>query len=387
MAGDNESIEVAITAMAHGGDGIGRVEGQVCFVPYGLPGDRLRVRIKRRAKRAMWGEIVDILDASPDRCAAECPAFGQCGGCSWLHFAYPAQAEWKRRIVRELLQRLGGIEADPEWIEDASLRLGYRTRAEFHGDGAALGFYAQGSHTIVDITRCPLCHDRLNAALELLRETSIKGAVAVTVNPEGDETLIWTRFIRRSLRDRFPMTDTPQENGPRSRFIFDGVTIVNGTFCQASLLLNRLLVKAVHGYVGKPVSLLDLYCGNGNLSATLPQRTRVTGVDQNRAAVQSAREARNAEYRAGDEATMCKVIQEGDWECILLDPPREGAKAVAPAIAASKARAVVYVSCDPATLARDLRVICGGGWRLVRSAVIDMFPNTPHMETVCRLER
>jgi len=387
MAGDNLTVEVTITALAHGGDGIGRVKGQVCFVPYGLPGDHLSVRVTRRANRAMWGEIVDIIEASPDRCAAECHVFGECGGCSWLHFTYPAQAEWKRRIVCELLQRLGGIEADPEWIEDASLRLGYRTRAEFHGDGAALGFYGRRSHAIVDITRCPLCHDRLNAALALLRETAVKGSVTVTVNPEGEETLVWTRFLRRNLRDRFPLANTPQEDRPRSRFIFDGVPIVNGTFSQSSLLINRSLVKTVHAFVGKPTSLLDLYCGNGNLSATLPQRTRVTGVDQNRMAVQAAREARNAEYRAGDEAVMRKIIQEDDWECILLDPPREGAKTVAPAIAATKARAVVYVSCDPATLARDLKTICGGGWRLVRSAVIDMFPNTPHIETVCRLER
>lgn len=387
MTADQETMEVAITALAHGGDGIGRVDGQVCFVPYGLPGDQLRVRVTRRAKRALWAEIVEVIDAAPSRCAADCPVFGRCGGCSWLHFAYPAQAEWKCRIVRELLQRLGGIEAAPEWIEDASLRLGYRTRAEFHGDGTALGFYAAESHSIVDIARCPLCHDHLNAALALLREAGVKGAAAVTVNPEGEAAMVWTRFLRRSLRDRFSMANTPQEDGPRFRFVFDGVPIVNGTFSQASLLLNRLLVKTVHAFVGKPVSLLDLYCGNGNLSAGLPQRTQVTGVDQNRAAVQAAREARKAEYRAGDEAVMCKLIKQGDCECILLDPPREGAKTVASAIASCSARAVVYVSCDPATLARDLKVICGGGWRLVRSAVIDLFPNTPHMETVCRLER
>ncbi len=378
---------IEITAAAHGGDGIGRIEGQVCFVPYGLPGDVLRVRITKKTRNALWADVVAVESPSPDRVPAECPAFGQCGGCCWLHFAYPAQAGWKQRIVQDALQRIGGVDTALEWVEESSLRLGYRTRAEFHGDGERFGFYASASHTIVDIASCPLCHPRLNEALRVVRETDIKGSVTITVNPEGEEVLAWTHFPKRSLKHRFPLANTPQDTAPRSRFLFDGVPVVNGAFSQASLLLNRLLVRTVHDAIGNASSVLDLYCGSGNLSLGLAERMRVLGLDHHRESVRAAESLQRGAYQTGDENKMIKQIASGEWDIILLDPPREGAKALMPALAACPARAIVYVSCDPATLARDVKVLCGGGWKLARGAALDLFPHTPHVETVCRLER
>lgn len=377
---------IEITTLAHGGDGIGRIEGQVCFVPYGLPGDVLRVKITRKTQKALWAEIVAVESSSPERTTAACPVFGPCGGCSWLHFAYPAQGAWKRRIVQETLQRIGGVETALDWAEDPELRTGYRTRAEIHGDGKRLGFYAAASHSLVDIESCPLCHPRLNEALRGLRAADIKGSVTVTVNPEGEETLVWTRFPKRSLKHRFPLANTPQDTS-RARFLFNGVPVVNGAFSQASLLLNRLLVRIVHEYVGKASSLLDLYCGSGNLSLGLAARIRVLGLDHHQEAVRAADSILHGGYQPGGEDKMAEQIRSGEWDTILLDPPREGAKEIMPALAGSLARAIVYVSCDPATLARDLKTLGAGGWKVMRGVALDLFPNTPHVETVCRLER
>lgn len=379
---------IDITAVGHGGAGIGRLDGQVCFVPYGLPGDRLAIKITRASRKVMWGELVDVLAPSPDRTTPDFPGWRPSGVSTWLHFKYPAQAHWKRQIVTDCLQRIAGIEDfELGWREDPELRTGYRTRAEFHGDGKRFGFYALGSHDIVDTARCPLCHPAMNHALERLRALELKGSVTVTVNPEGEDVLVWTNFHSRKLKDRFPQAGTPKDDHPPAHFEFDGVPIVNGTFSQSSLLLNRLLVDTVRQYAGKPVSALDLYCGNGNLSLGFPEKTEVTGIDHNKIAVKAAHRKGHGTYYAGHESKMAKRIKEDQWDLILLDPPRAGAKTLVPALAACHARSLIYVSCDPATLARDLKGLYEGGWRIVQIAALDLFPNTPHVETVCLLRR
>lgn len=382
----NKTIE--ITSVGHGGAGIGRLDGQVCFVPYGLPGDHLEINVTRANKKMLWGELVSVVQPSPDRVEPNYPNWRRSGVSTWLHFRYPAQAEWKRRIVMDCLERIAGLSVpELDWREDPELRTGYRTRAEFHGDGKQFGFYALGSHDIVDTLQCPLCHPAMNSALTRLRDLELKGSVTVTINPEGDEVLVWTNFNSRRLRDRFPQSGTPDDERPIAQFDFDGVPIVNGSFSQSSLLLNRLLVSAVREFAGSPRTLLDLYCGNGNLSLGFPDRTDVVGVDHNKIAVKAATRKGRGAYQAGHEDKMVKKIEENAWEVILLDPPRAGAKPLVPALAKSKAETIVYVSCDPATLARDLKGLSDGGWKLDRLCALDLFPNTAHVETVCRLTR
>ncbi len=382
-----ETPTIEITALANGGDGIGRIDGQVCFVPGGVPGDELRIEITRRTRQALWGRIEAVLQASPDRRKPICPYFGVCGGCNWLHIQEATQDEWKRRIVQDLLQRMGGVETGVEWGGEPEPRLGYRTRATFQGDGDRVGFHERASHDVVPIDRCPLCHDQLNEALNRLREVGIKGTVTVTVNPEGGEPLVWSKFTNRKLKQYFPLAQSPKDEGGRASFLFDEVPIVNGTFSQSSLLLNRQLRGVVCALVGEPVSLLDLYCGNGNLSLPFEDTPDVLGLDHNKASVKAAYRRRKGSYQSGGEDKMIAQLRRGTWDTVLLDPPRSGAKILAPALAACSARAIVYVSCDPATLARDVRVLAQGGWRPVRTVALDLFPATAHVETVCRLER
>ena len=379
--------EVEITAAAHGGHGVARVDGQVCFVAYGLPGDTVRARIVKRSKGVLWAAIDEVLKPAPDRIPAHCPVYGTCGACTWLHFAYPAQGEWKRRIVRDSLARLARVEVDVAWADDPDHRLRYRTRAEFHGDGERLGFYAGASHDVVDVAACPLCHPRLNSVLAILRTLKLDVSVEVVVNPEGDDVLVWTRSRIPALASAFAHAQCPAAEEDRARFLFDGVPVVNGTFSQSSLLLNRVLLRVVHEAAGDAAKVLDLYCGTGNLSLGLARDRDVTGIDHNRSAIETAQEASGADYRAGDERAFRAAIREHAWDAIILDPPRTGAREVVPSLARCEARRLVYVSCDPATLARDTKALVEGGWHMERAVAVDLFPNTPHIETVCTFGR
>lgn len=379
---------VEITSVAHGGHGVCRIDGQVCFVPYALPGDKAAVRIVRRTKGVLWGEIEEVVEASPDRCEVACPYFGRCGGCTWLHFAYPAQGEWKRRIVQDCLQRLGGITADVGWVEEPGLRTAYRTRAELHSATGRLGFYARGSHDVVHIGACPLCHPHLNAALEPLHAARPRASVELTVNPEGAEVFVHQPEVRHGAVESRVAAAFPEGTGAR-RFMFDSAPIVNGAFAQSSLLLNRMLRQVVRDLCGDTSSLLDLYCGNGNFS--LGTAASVLGLDHNEAAILAAQEAAlasgaTAKYQVANDTAFRSALA-GTWDTIILDPPRTGARDVMPGLLAAQARQIIYVSCDPATLARDLRTLVAGPWRITNALAVDMFPHTAHVETVCRLER
>lgn len=381
-------VVVTISGVGHGGSGVCRVDDWVCFVPHALPGDRLRIAVERQAKGVLWGVIEEILEPSPHRQHERgcCPVVDTCVACGWLHFSYPGQGEWKRQIVRDCFQRIARMEADVEWAENAALRQGYRTRAEFHGDGERWGFYQRGTHLVEPVRHCPLCHPRLNDALTRLWEARLQDSVEITVNPEGNDVLLWTRKPQRALKSLFESAESLRDDR-RASFLFDGVPIVNGCFSQSSLLLNRLLVRTVHEMMGPVQSVLDLYCGNGNLTLGLPDGARVLGLDHNRAAVSAASSMGRGEYRAGDESTFIRAARDGRWDAIVLDPPRTGAKALVHALDDANTPALVYVACDPATLARDVRMLSGQGWKPVRVVAVDMFPNTPHVETVCRLER
>lgn len=379
--------EVRITAVAHGGHGVARIDGQVCFVPYGLPGDTLRIALERETKSVLWGRIVEVLEPSPHRVVPPCGVYPECGSCMWIHFGYPAQAAWKSQIVRDCFTRIGKMAVEPTLRDVPELRLGYRTRAEFHVQDGRIGYFKLGTNDVVDVEHCPLSHPRLNDALARLRTAKPRQPVEITVNPEEDDVLVWTRQPDPEVGRVFPRAQHLKSREPRDWFSMDGVPVVNGCFSQSSLLLNRLLREIVHSQVGEPRNVLDLYCGSGNFSIALPESVDVTGIDHNRAAIFAADTQRPGAYHAGDTRAMVDAVGRRPWDAIILDPPRAGAKELMRALGSARARRIVYVSCDPATLARDCRALAEHGWHVEQLDVIDMFPHTPHVECVARLER
>lgn len=381
-------IELTVDSVAHGGDGIARLDGLVVFVTGAFPGDRVLARITRRGKRALWGVMEKLIDAGPCRSQEDTPAPLSCSdACLWHDFSYPAQGEWKCRILSDVLKRIGDLDIEVDWLEAPELREGYRTRANFHGDGEKLGYYARKSHEIIEAASCPSNHPRLNETVALLQEFFLRGNVQVTVNPEKEEVLVCVQEDNAGLRERFPMLNLKSDR-KRHHFLFDGVPVVNGGFSQASLLLNRLLKEKVDTAIGDAGSLLDLYCGSGNFSMHHRSEMKVLGLDHSREAIYAAREIAPQSYRRGNEKEMKHLLQQSAWDVIVLDPPRTGALAVAEPLRESRAKGIVYVSCDPATLARDLKILCATDvWTLQELTAVDMFPHTPHVEAVAVLQR
>ena len=378
---------VQIVSLGHGGEGLCRVDGAVVLVPGALPGDAARLGPLQKSRGVHWAPAAEIVHPSPHRIQADCPVFGDCGGCNWLNFAYPAQAEWKRRIVEEAFRRIARLDVQANWAEDAKLRTRYRTRATFHACRDGWGFYARGSHTVVPIQACPLGHPRLNDAFARLRPGNDDGDITITVDPEGDEILVWSERPQPGVHKVFPNAQSEQAGGTRSSFEFDGVPVVNGTFSQSSLLLNRVLRWVVDSMLESQSNLLDLYCGSGNFSLHYAHSAEVVGIDSNGPAVMAAFRASGSDYRIGTEKQMVELIRSRKWDTVMLDPPRNGAQKVAKALQNAACERVVYVSCDPATLARDCRSLLAGGWKLSAVCVVDMFPNTPHIESVCQFRR
>jgi 23S rRNA (uracil1939-C5)-methyltransferase len=440
-----ESIEITIDDLAFGGEGVGRLDGYVMFVRGGLPGDRLRVRVVEARGRYGRGRIEAVLAPSPDRVEAPCPYFGQCGGCRLQHQAYPAQLAFKEKQVRDCLTRLGGLapfELRP--IVPAPEPYGYRNKMEFTVAGDALGLHAAERYdVVVDIERCLLQSETMNTLLDEVRRQARARALSVW-DPRTERGLLRFVTIREgrrpgeamvnivasapdvqalvpvaeALKARVPATASVVLNvndkkasvavgseehllGGRDHITeaLSGVTfqVSAGSFFQTNTVqaerLFALVAEAceLHG----TETVMDLYSGTGAISLLLAGRAgHVYGIEVSAAAVTDAvRNARangiaNCTFVAGEVRHVLPALM-GDGvraSVVVADPPRAGfhPKALAALAALAPAR-IVYVSCNPATLARDVGDLARQGYRLEWVQPVDMFPQTPHIEAVARL--
>jgi 23S rRNA (uracil1939-C5)-methyltransferase len=413
---------VEITGLAYGGSGVGRINGKVVFVPYTAPGDKARIEITSEKKGFSQGRLVEILSPSPSRVTAPCRYFGRCGGCALQHISYPVQVEWKDRTLRETLKRIGKAEAlqwDPP--VPSPREFGYRTRARFHADGPRFGFYEPDSHRVVDIEECPVLDPALNAAL-----SGIRGAFrADGLNPsilKGFE--IGTGGSGKAVAS-FDLSRNPpallkalekitalkgfELRGPHSltsgdvtlEYFASGIESKTRirAFSQVNLPQNENLIKKALEYCGLAgmERVLDLFSGTGNLTIPLARVSKeATGVESNGEAVKLAVEnaARNRitsaryveEDAAGWLARNIKALEKERPHVVVLDPPRGGDPEAAGLLAALKPKKIIYVSCSPPTLARDISMLAGSGYRLFRAGMLDMFPQTYHIENVAGLE-
>lgn len=446
-----EVLSLTIDDLAFGGEGVGRADGYVVFVPGGLPGDRLRVRLVQVRTRFGRGSIEEVLEPSPQRVEAPCPYFGRCGGCRLQHVAYPAQLAFKSKQVADALERLGGLRDVPlRPIIGAEETFGYRNKMEFTV-ARARGALVVGLHeterydSVLDIERCLLQSDRMNGLLAEARAFFAERGLTVYEQDTGEGLLRFLMLregkhtgelmtnvvtsapavselapLAQRLQARDPGTTSVVMNvNPKKASVAVGVeehllggrdhiredvggltfrVSANSFFQTNTRQAERLfdLVVESTGLTGAE-TVLDLYSGTGAISLLLARRARwVYGVELAQAAVDdaganaTANGITNCTFVSGEvRFVLPALIAKGvTAEVVVADPPRAGFHPKAlHALITLGARRIVYVSCNPTTLARDLGELVRGGYRLEWVQPVDMFPHTPHIEAVARLER
>jgi tRNA/tmRNA/rRNA uracil-C5-methylase (TrmA/RlmC/RlmD family) len=402
-------FEVTVGPVAHGGHCVARHEGRVVFVRHSLPGERVVVRVTEdRHPGYCRADAVTVLAASPDRVERPCPYSGpgKCGGCDWQHVAPVEQRRLKAAVVREQLVRLAhldDVEVVVEELPGGPLR--WRSRARFAVDRSGVpGLRRHRSHDVVPLGDCPITVEP--AALAVL-ERRWPGAGAVDVSVDSAGVVTTTRLDRRGVpqttRVLRPGADVPEQPAGRAGRSAGGRDWeVEGTgFWQVHEAAADALVAAVAGFaqVRPGETVLDLYAGaglfGGALAPAAGPRGRVVCVESDPAACAAAdanlADLPQAEVWQGeiDAEGLTGLLDElgGAPDVVVLDPPRAGAgAAVSRLLAGTGARAVVYVACDPASLARDVAAFAGAGYRLAAVRGFDAFPMTAHVECVALLE-
>lgn len=384
-------IEVRIERILPGGLGLAHEGGRTILVGLAAPGDLARVRIESVRGKVAFASIVEVLEPSPVRIEPPCPYFGRCGGCDFQQLDYRAQLESKVEIIRDCLRRIARTEPPSEIsIIPSPLEWRYRARAQWQHDAARrqMGYFERGSHRVCDVAECPVLVPELQVTLSGLRERLRTDSLPPTVSDfqavSGDEGV----SLAPPLSDAEPLEASRTILDNRYRFRADGFFQINQS------LLPQLVDFAVDDSRGD--TAIDLYCGVGLFTLPLARRfRRVTGVEGNPTSVTYAR--RNL-LEAGLENALIEQAGVGEWlsanahrytpvALVLLDPPRAGLEeGAAGNLLALRPQHITYVSCDPATLARDLRELLQGGYTLSTVTAFDMFPQTHHVETVARLQ-
>lgn len=375
---------VRIHGLAAGGDGVGRdSDGRVVFVPYTAPGDRVRVLVERRRQRYAHGSVLEILEPGAGRVAPRCEVFGRCGGCTWQHLDEATQLEAKAGIVRDALVRIGGLALEaPPAIHPSPRGYGYRGRTRVSVAGGRLGFRRRRSRELCAVAHCPVLTPALDRELALL--------AAQAPDRDGEWELSAAGDTTRAV-------DLARRQGPRLVYQVgpEHIAVSPGVFAQANALLLELLCGRVVACAGEGQRAVELHAGAGLFTLPLARRfgelVAVEGHDA--AAADLARNLseaglRKVDVRLASVADALRELAGAAPDVLVLDPPRSGLPpGGAVDLATVAPRRIVYLSCDPATQARDLRTLCEAGYALRSVEAFDLFPQTPHVEVLATLER
>ncbi|WP_263559903.1 23S rRNA (uracil(1939)-C(5))-methyltransferase RlmD [Paenibacillus polymyxa] len=481
----NDEAVIDIIGMNHDGEGVGRVEGFTLFVPGALPGEKVRVKVLKTKKQYGYAKLLDITQASPDRIAAPCAIYDQCGGCQIQHMSYEAQLSWKRQHVVDVLERIGKLsvatdgEADTAKASDSAMNDGglnadsmsvhlrrvhgvvvhptlgmsepwrYRNKAQVPigvtEGGLVGGFYARGSHRIVDMNTCLIQDERNDEVVARVKEIGrmlgisayneetgrglLRHVVVKTAFRTGEMMLVLVTNGRDiphadawigSIREHIPHVASicQNVNTKRTNVIFGDETrvlwgrdviydyignvqfaISARSFYQVNPVQTEVLYSKTVEYAGLTgkETVIDAYCGIGTISLFLAQHAdQVYGVEIVKEAIDDARsnallnEMRNVKFEVGASEDVIPAWKEQGItaDVIVVDPPRKGCDPrLLDTILEMKPERVVYVSCNPSTLARDLRILEDGGYSTVEVQPVDMFPHTVHVESVALLVR
>ncbi|MGE7615897.1 23S rRNA (uracil(1939)-C(5))-methyltransferase RlmD [Paenibacillus sp. NPDC101420] len=460
----NDEVMLDIIGMTHEGEGVGRVEGFTLFVQGALPGEKVRAKVLKTKKQYGYAKLLNLVEASSARIAAPCEIYDQCGGCQLQHMDYAAQLVWKRQLVVDNLERIGklrvsggGGDAGTDQAAGILVRttLGmdepwrYRNKAQVPigvtEGGLVGGFYARGSHRIIDMETCLIQHEDNDDVVRKVKEIGRKRGITA-YDEESGKGLLRHVVVKKAFRtgemmlvlvtngERIPHLDewiteirreipavtsicqnvnTKQTNvifGDTTRTLWGNDVIYDyigdvkfaisaRSFYQVNPAQTEVLYGKTVEYAGLTgnETVIDAYCGIGTISLFLAQHAKqVYGVEIVREAIEDARA--NATLNGMDNVVFEVGASEDvipNWkeqgitaDVIVVDPPRKGCDPrLLETILAMKPERVVYVSCNPSTLARDLRVLEDGGYKTVEVTPVDMFPHTVHVESVALLVR
>lgn len=395
----DDILEVTIEKIVYGGDGLARIGPAVILVPFTAPEERVRVRIVSVNRRVLRGVVEELISRSPARVTPRCSHFGVCGGCHLQHLDDQTQIEIKTDFIRESLRRIGGIEWQREIRIISGPATGYRARTELKivrddSGHPHLGYFRAGSHTLCELESCPILDPAVEREIGNLREHPERiprSATRIYITTGDNGTVAVPATGEDRLRSAIDAQGTIQQHVLGIDYHFGARSFFQGN----RLLLERLVANVIREVGGDRA--IDLYAGVGLFSLQLAARFgKVCAVEGSPIAaahgVQNGiiNKITNIEYHSLTVEAWLKHRTSG-WEqpdLILLDPPRAGAgDPVCQKIAALAPLTIRYVSCDPTTLARDLKTLCGAGYQISDVTLVDMFPQTFHVETVVTLNR
>jgi len=415
--------KLKIDRLVYGGSGLGFLNGQAVFVPFSAPGDELEVEIVSEKKGVHWGEIREIISPSASRVAPFCPHFTQCGGCQWQHLSYADQVAWKRGVMEDTIRRLGGVkQAEVENCIPSPQDRGYRHRVRLHVDTdsqrSLIGFYRPNSHEVVPIDNCPLLPAEMNCLLKQLSALLGKCPMAnlteieMAQGSKGKPVLHLRSTGELPALDEFrslPVDGVVVDSGDGKETIQgrDFVTISvaemdiqagSNVFFQGNLCLLPAFADRIVEMTARCDQAVELYSGIGIWGCLLSEKVRrLFAFESNPPAAQDAlTNLRNLKIgnivssSTSAKAGLSMMLKKGiKPDLIIMDPPREGlSKNVCKILLEIRPEQMVYISCNPATLARDIKMLLADGhFRIERIQPLDMFPHTYHIETIVRLVR
>jgi len=411
-----DEFSVDVERLTYGPDALAHYQRCVVFVPFAAPGDRAEVRVDERHRGYVRARTTRLVAPGPARMTPFCAVFGTCGGCQWQHVTPDAQRAAKRAVVAEQLARLGGLrDVDVRPVEASGDRA-YRTRITLAVQDGKLGYRQARSHALVPVSACPIAADPVSAAIAPAAEWLAADAppvdnltiaaapdgvvlVAVLAGAPDDATRAraeaWLGrtpgvqgIVLRARGVRLVLGD-PSVHVPLEPDLW--LEVPADVFTQVNPALNPTLVATVCAEAGvRPGSrAFDLYCGAGNFALPLARRgAQVLAIESAALAVDAGRAnavrtgLAGAEFRCGDVARTLTRTPHGSLDVAILDPPRQGAAGALRSLVRHRPARIVYVSCDPATLARDARALVADGYRLGVVRPFDLFPQTHHIEAV-----
>ncbi|MGB8983857.1 MAG: class I SAM-dependent RNA methyltransferase [Anaerolineales bacterium] len=409
-----KTFELLLEKLTYGGDAMGRLpDGRAVFVPFGLPGERVRVRLTEEKRGFARGELIEILEASPHRILPRCKHFGVCGGCHYQNLPYEEQLKAKTEILRDQLRRIGRIENSPVQQMVASPKpWNYRNHVQFHlTEEGRLGYIRADVRDAFAISECHLPEASINALWPQLEFEPGTDIERVSLRAGRDEDLM---LVLESDSPGAPELEIEAEISVAHVFEENTVVIAGNDHVIVSVLGRDFRVSAASFFqvntamaekmvnhllanlpVSSSVTLLDVYCGAGLFSAFLaPKCERVIGIESSPSACEdfsfNLDEFENVELYEGlaEDVLPAFAGRTGSPTCVLVDPPRAGLeKGVVDAILQLKPQVIVYVSCDPSTLGRDAARLISGGYRLKEVTPFDLFPQTFHIESISFFER